>query len=226
MRVDNKLYKNQGIHVISSIFTVVDGVTKVLLIKRKNEPYKEKWALVGGALYNNESLEEGMNREILEKTNLKNVTLYQNGTFDEKDKIPKVDFRMVAVSYLGIVNSSNVEIIKENINTLDVKWFDIRKVPSLAFSHDEILKNNFRKLKELICLTDILKVLLPDEFTMPELQKLYEGILEKEFDRRNFRKKILSLDIIEDTKKEISINGKKPSKLYRFKKNIIQKKIF
>ena len=69
-------------------------------------------------------------------------------------------------------------------------------------------------------------MLLPDEFTMPELQKLYEGILEKEFDRRNFRKKILSLDIIEDTKKEISINGKKPSKLYRFKKNIIQKKIF
>ena len=136
MRVDNKLYKNQGIHVISSIFTVVDGVTKVLLIKRKNEPYKEKWALVGGALYNNESLEEGMNREILEKTNLKNVTLYQNGTFDEKDKIPKVDFRMVAVSYLGIVNSSNVEIIKENINTLDVKWFYIIKLHSLDFSHD------------------------------------------------------------------------------------------
>ena len=75
MRVDNKLYENQGIHVISSIFTIEDGTAKVLLIKRKNEPYINQWALVGGALYNNETLEDGVRREIFEKSGIKNINL-------------------------------------------------------------------------------------------------------------------------------------------------------
>ena len=226
MKVENKLYKNQGIHVISSIFTVEDGTAKVLLIKRKNEPYINNWALVGGALYNNESLEDGVKREIFEKSGIKDVTLYQYGVFDEKDKTPTINMRMIAIGYLGLVDSCKVEIIKENLNTKDACFVDIKNVPKLAFLHNEMLDMAIEKLRELIVRSDILKVLLAKEFTMPELQKLYEGILAKTFDRRNFRKKILSLNIVDDTKKEISINGNKPSKLYRFKERIESKKVF
>lgn len=226
MRVDNKLYQNQGIHVISSIFTIENGVTKVLLIKRKNEPYKDSWALVGGALYNSEPLEEGMKREIYEKSGLKDIKLYEYGVFDEIGKTPTINMRMIAVGYLGLVDINKVNIIKENINTKDADWFDINNVPNLAFLHNDMLKRAIETLRELILQSDILKVLLPNEFTMPELQKIFEGILGRSFDRRNFRKKILSLGIVDDTKKEVSINGNKPSKLYRFKKNLEKKKVF
>ncbi len=226
MRVGNERYKNQGIHVISAIFTVEGNHIKVLLIKRKNEPYKEKWALVGGALYNNEQLEDGVRREIFEKTGIKDVELYQYGVFDELGKTEDIPMRMVAIPYLGLIDGKKTKIIKENRNTVDVAWFDINKVPDLAFSHNEILNKEIEKLRELILESNILKVLLPKEFTMPQLQSIYEGILNKTFDRRNFRKKILSLNIIDDTNKEISLNGNKPSKLYRFKDVIEDKKIF
>lgn len=226
MRVDNKLYKNQGIHVISSIFTIENGITKVLLIKRKNNPYKDKWALVGGALYNNETIIEGMQREIFEKTGLKDVSLYQYGVFDEIGKTPSIDMRMIAVGYLGLIDSSKVDILKESTNTKDYDWVDISLVPDLAFTHNEMLNDAIEKLKELIINSDILKVLLPKEFTMPELQKIFEGILSKTYDRRNFRKKILSLGIVDDINKEISINGNKPSKLYRFKQKLEKKRLF
>ena len=226
MRVGNERYKNQGIHVISAIFTVEGNHIKVLLIKRKNEPYKEKWALVGGALYNNEQLEDGVRREIFEKTGIKDVKLYQYGVFDELGKTEDIPMRMVAIAYLGLIDGKKTNIIKENRNTVDVAWFDIDKVPDLAFSHNEILNKEIEKLRELILESNILKVLLPKEFTMPQLQSIYEGILNKTFDRRNFRKKILSLNIIDDTNKEISLNGNKPSKLYRFKDVIEDKKIF
>lgn len=226
MRVGNERYKNQGIHVISAIFTVEGNHIKVLLIKRKNEPYKEKWALVGGALYNNEQLEDGVRREIFEKTGIKDVELYQYGVFDELGKTEDIPMRMVAIAYLGLIDGKKTKIIKENRSTVDVAWFDISKVPDLAFSHNEILNKEIEKLRELILESNILKVLLPKEFTMPQLQSIYEGILNKTFDRRNFRKKILSLNIIDDTNKEISLNGNKPSKLYRFKDVIEDKKIF
>ena len=226
MRVENKLYKNQGIHVISSIFTIENGIVKVLLVKRRNEPFKDYWALVGGALYNNESIEDGIKREIFEKSGLEDVKLHEVGVFDELGRTPTINMRMIAVTYLGLVDSSKVQIIKENVNTKDVAWFNIKSVPNLAFGHNEILNKALEKLKDLIVLSDILKALLPNEFTMPELQKIYEGILDKTFDRRNFRKKILSLNIVDDTNNEVSINGKKPSKLYKFKDKIEIKKVF
>ena len=226
MRVENELYKNQGIHVINAIFTVDEGRAKVLLVRRKNEPYKDMWALVGGALYNNETLENGTRREIKEKTGINDLDIYQFGVFDEKDKTPTINMRMVAITYLGIIDCKHTNILKESRNTKDVEWFDIKNIPELAFTHNEILSKAIEKLRELIVQSNILKALLPVEFTMPELQKLYESILNKEFDRRNFRKKILSLNIVKEINKEINLNGKRPAKLYRFKKEIKNKKVF
>lgn len=226
MRVENKLYENQGIHVISSIFTVDNGKVKVLLVKRNNEPYKDYWALVGGALYNNESIDNGIRREIYEKSGIKDVVLYESGVFDEIGKTPTINMRMIALGFLGLVDKEKVNLSNENLNAYDLDWFNINDVPNLAFLHNDMIKASLENLRELIIQSDILKVLLPNEFTMPELQNIFEAILGKRFDRRNFRKKILSLNIVDDTKKEISINGNKPSKLYKFKKNLEKKKVF
>ncbi len=224
MRKTNALYKNQGIHVITAIFTVELGVTKVLLVKRKNEPYKGDWILTGGALYNNEDLEAGAKREIFEKTGIKDIEIEQFKAFGDVNRSPVM--RMVAVAYIGVIDSSRVKLIRETINTSNADWFPIDKIPGLGFDHEEILKEALIYLQSKIVSTDILKALFPNEFTIPEIQKTYEAILNKKFDRRNFRKKLLSLDLIEDTNKTGRFEGKKPAKLYKFKDVIESKKVF
>lgn len=216
MRKDNPLYKEQGIHVITAIFTVEKGNTKVLLIRRKNEPYKDMWALVGGALYNNEELEIGAKREIYEKTGIDNINIYFSGIFSKVDRSPVM--RMVAVSYIGIIDFDKVSVLKETLNTVDAAWFDISEVPELAYDHNDILNTGVNSLKEKIHNSDILRSLFPNGFTIPEIQKTYETILNHKLDRRNFRKKILSNNLIEDTNKEIRFDGVKPAKLYKFRK--------
>ena len=224
MKKNNALYKNQGIHVITAIFTVEFGITKVLLVKRKNEPYKGDWILTGGALYNNEDLEDGAKREIFEKSGITDISIEQFKAFGKVDRSPVM--RMVAIAYIGVIDSSRVKIIRETNNTSNADWFPIDKIPGLGFDHEEILKEALLYLQIKIVTTDILKALFPNEFTIPEIQKTYEAILNKKFDRRNFRKKLLSLDLIEDTNKTGKFEGKKPAKLYKFKDTIESKKVF
>lgn len=223
MRVGYSLYKNQGIHTIVSIFTVEKGTIKVLLIKRTNEPFKGMWGLVGGALYNNESLDECVKREIFEKTGLTDVKVYQSSIFDRIDRSPSM--RMIAISYVGIVDSSKVHVLKKTLKTDNADWVPIDRVRELAYDHNEILKSATETLKKLIVSSDILKNLFPKGFTIPEVQKTYEAILGKTFDRRNFRKKLLSLGIIEDTNKYIIFEGKKPAKVYKFSNKNIDKNV-
>lgn len=217
MQVNNPLYKNQGIHFISSIFTVDKGVVKVLLIRRKNEPFKDKWALVGGALYNNETLEECAKRELKEKTGLANIELSLCNIFSKVNRSPVM--RMVAVSYLGVVDIDKVNVLKETLKTSNADWFSINNIPKLAYDHNEILNDSLEKLKLEISNSNILKSLFPNGFTIPELQKTYESILGKTFDRRNFRRKLLSLDLIVDTNKTVKFDGNKPAKVYEFNDN-------
>ncbi len=224
MKKSNSLYKNQGIHVITAIFTVEQGVTKVLLVKRKNEPYKGDWTLTGGALYNNEDLDTGAKREIFEKTGIEDIEIEQFKTFGKVDRSSVM--RMVAVAYIGVIDSSRVKVLRETINTSNADWFSIDKIPGLGFDHEEILEEALNYLRSKIVSTDILKALFPHEFTIPEIQKTYEAILNKKFDRRNFRKKLLSLKLIEDTKKTGKFEGKKPAKLYKFKKSIKNQNVF
>ena len=197
MQINNPLYKNQGIHVICSIFTVEMGITKVLLIKRKNEPYKNMWALVGGALYNNEDLLDGMKREIFEKTGIKNIDIYLSGVFGKKNRTENI--RMVAISYIGVIDSERVNILTNTLKTSNASWYPINQVPKLAYDHNEILNEAVECLKKKIIETNILKSLFPNGFVIPEIQKTYESILNVKFDRRNFRKKIVKLNIIEET---------------------------
>ena len=224
MRVNNELYKKQGLHVIASIFTVEKGVTKVLLIKRKNEPFKDAWALVGGALYNNEDLLDGLKREIKEKAGIEDIDIQFSNVFGKVDRSPVM--RMVAITYIGVINSEKVLILKETLKTSDADWFAIDRIPRLAYDHEEILKQALETLKQKILDTDILKSLFVSEFTIPEIQKCYESILGIKIDRRNFRKKLLSMDLIEDTNKTEIFEGTKPAKLYKFKSKKIKKRVF
>lgn len=215
MQVNNPLYKNQGIHLISTIFTVEKGITKVLLIKRSNEPFKDYWALPGGALYNNENINDGLKRELREKTGIENIKLDMVNVYGKLDRSPVM--RMVAISYMGVIDSNRVNILKETLKTSNADWFNINDIPMLAYDHNEILNDSIDKLKSKIFETDILKNLFNEEFTLPELQKVYETILNKSFDRRNFRKKLINDGVIIDTNKVINFEGKKPAKLYKFK---------
>ena len=224
MDVKNKLYKGQGIHVIVSLFTVEQGITKVLLIKRKNEPFAGDWVLTGGALYNNEDLEAGAIRELKEKTGIENVSIKQFKSFGKVDRSPVM--RMVAVAFIGIIDSKRVNVLRETRNTSNADWFPIDKIPPLGFDHEEILHDALIELQNEIVKSNILRSLFPEGVTLPELQMTYEAILNKKFDRRNFRKRILSLDLLEDTNRLGKFGGIKPAKIYEFKKIVEDKDIF
>jgi len=224
MEIKNPLYQNQGIHVVSSIFTVDKGVCKVLLIQRKNEPFMGKWALVGGALYNNEELDQGMLREIKEKTNIMDIHLIPSKNYSKVDRSPLM--RMIAISYIGIIDIKNANLITDTLKTKNAMWFSIDDIPELAYDYNEILNDAIELLKTKIVSSNILKYLYPDGFTLPEIQKVYEAILNKELDRRNFRKKMLSLGFIKDTNKLVKFEGNKPAKLYKFKNKIENKNVF
>ncbi len=224
MDVKNKRYKGQGIHVITAIFTVEQGITKVLLIKRKNEPFLGDWVLTGGALYNDEDLEDGARREIFDKTGITDIDITQFKTFGRVDRSPVM--RMIAVGFFGVIDSKRVKVLRETESTTNADWFPIDKIPPLGYDHEEILTEALKELQKRIVNSNILKSLFPDGVTMPELQKVYEAILNKKFDRRNFRKKMLSLNLIEDTNKSEQFEGNRPAKIYKFKKKIEDKNIF
>ena len=219
MDINNPLYKNQGIHVVCVLFTVKDGNVKILLAKRSNKPYVDTWMLPSGAAYNNEDCETAMSRELLEKTGISGVYLEQFHVFSNPKRSPLM--RMIAVCYIGIIDSDKLKITKKTEKTQDVEWFNLEEVPTeLAYDHKEILLEAIEYIKKKIMRTNIVKTLLPEYFTLPELQKVYEAILNKKFDRRNFRKKFLKLNLIEDVGLKGENNGHRPAILYKFIDNI------
>lgn len=224
MELKNPLYKNIGVHVINTIFTIDKGEIKVLLIKRTNEPYKDLWALPGGAMYNNELILDAAKRELKEKTNITDIDLTFASLNDSLTRSPLQ--RMLAFIFIGLVDIDKVNILKNTTKTSDAEWFKITEVPDLAYDHNNLLTQAIESLKEMIASSNILKKLYPNGFTIPELHKVYENILNIEIDRRNFRKKLLSQEIIIDTNETVNFEGKKPAKKYRFNDHISNKKLF
>ena len=224
MELNNPLYKNIGTHVICPIFTIDKGEVKVLLVKRNNEPYKGYWALPGGAMYNDERIKDGILRELKEKVGIDNIELTLYGVFDQIDRSPLK--RMIALTYIGVLDIEKVELLKETPKASEISWVELDRVPELAYDFNEILKAGIEELKEEIVKTDILKSLFPNGFTLPELHNVYTSILGIEVDRRNFRKKMINLNLIKDTNKTIVYKGKKPAKLYVFNELKEEKSIF
>ena len=189
-----------------------DGVTiRVLLIQRGLEPYKGKWALPGGFMNMDETAEQCAARELEEETGLKNTTVEQFYTFSEVGRDPRE--RVITVAHFALVRLAEVR----GGDDADVaRWFGLDEIPSLAFDHDRILRMALNRLKERICFKPIGFELLPEVFTMTELQNLYEAILEVKFDRRNFYNKMLKLGILSEAEpRPANATNRTPNK-YRF----------
>ena len=207
-----------------SIFSVFDGELKVLLLIKKTEPYKGYWILPGNLLRCDETIENNITDAVYDLTGLTNVYIEQTYSFSALDRNP--DYRLIAISHIGLVDSTTVEIKREERENVESEWFKITDLPKLAFDHEMILNKNIKYLYSKIINSNILKILFPSDFTLPELQKVYEQVLDKPLDRRNFRKKFIALDLVEDTlEKNTGFNGR-PAKLYRFKDDIKERNLF
>ena len=201
------------IEVFLNIFTVDDEKLKILLLKKEGSV---AWRLPSRLLKIDESLESSA-AKICNKFKIKGDYLKECHTFSEVNR--NKDRRTIAVSYMTIIN-------KYNLNDYDFEYqlFDINNIPKMAFDHGDIIKNAIFELKcELLNLNN-LKILFPADFTMPELQKICEEILDEKIDRRNFRKKMLPL--VEDTNESNEATLGRPAKLYRFSDKNLERSLF
>ncbi|APZ45939.1 DNA mismatch repair protein MutT [Polaribacter reichenbachii] len=194
------------------IFGFDDEDLKVLLIRRDFEPEKGKWSLMGGFLKKEETLDDAASRVLFKLTGMHNIYMEQLYSFSEVDRDP-VD-RTISTSYYAIVNIEKHN--KELIQNYNAKWFSLSKVPDLIFDHNIILKKAVRRLRRRTSINPIGFELLPEKFTMRQLQKLYEAILDKKLDKRNFINKINSMDILVKLKEKDMSSSTKGSFLYQF----------
>lgn len=197
-----------------------EGIS-VLLIKRKYAPFKNLWAIPGGFVLDDESLEEAVVRELQEETGITVTYLEQLYTFGDVNRDPRK--RVVSVAYFAIVKSSQFRQLKASTDAEEAKWFSIEQLPKLAFDHKQILAVAIERIRTKIRYEPIGFELLDKKFAFADLEKLYISLLGRDIDRRNFSKKILSLDVLEETGEHAKSDGKgRPSKIYRFNKKRYQ----
>jgi len=194
------------------IFTIRQDELKVLLIKRASPPHQGEWALPGGFINLDESLEEGARRELEEETGVSGVYLEQLYTFGQPDRDPRE--RVITVAYYALIPSDKIEI-RAATDAEGVGWFGMEELPALAFDHQEILDVAHERLVAKLDYSTIAFQFMPKDFTLTELQQVYELILRDPVDKRNFRKRILSLNLITETGKERKTGAHRPAKLYR-----------
>lgn len=204
---------NNKIEIPIVIFSVNQGNLRVLLFKNENEPYKGYWKLPTDILESNQNINEKPLQIIREKTGISNAVINQANVYYDMSTI--LNENVVHISYLALANTVDVLYKREKVEGSENDWFDADKLPKICFNHQQIIDNALTMLRDKLSVSNEMKALFPNDFTLPEIQKVCEQILKKEFDRRNFRKKIITL--LEDTgEKYIGKNGR-PAKLYRFK---------
>ncbi|MDY6777302.1 MAG: NUDIX domain-containing protein [Candidatus Nanohaloarchaea archaeon] len=191
------------------IFTVKDDDLKVLLVERDHDPFEGYWALPGGFIDMEESLETAAERVLEDKTGVTDVYLEQLYTFGDPDRDPRT--RVITVGYFALVHADAVEIGEEE----RAAWHSAYDLPELAFDHADILEYAVKRLRWKLEYTTAVFSLLPDRFTMSDLQHAYEIVFDREFDKRNFRKKIKKLDLVEYTGEKTEGVSHRPAKLYR-----------
>lgn len=186
---------------------------RVLLIQRELEPFRGAWALPGGFVRVEESLEAAARRELKEETGLDRVFLEQLYTFGEPGRDPRE--RVVSVAYYALVNL-NEQKLEAATDARSAAWFSMADLPKLAFDHDRILQTGLARLKGKLVYEPIGFELLPAKFTLSQLQRLYEIVLERPLDKRNFRKKILSMGLLVDLDEIQQDVAHRAARLYRF----------
>lgn len=186
---------------------------QVLLIERGIEPFKGRWAFPGGFLNPDETAEEGALRELQEETGLTGAYIEQFHTFTDPHRDSRE--RVITIAYYALVR---LQEVRGGDDAARAQWFALDEVPQLAFDHDRILREAMKRLRERIHFKPVGFELLPEKFTMKELQALYESILDVKFDRRNFSKKMLHFDLLTELGETVNPSAKREAKLYSFNK--------
>jgi 8-oxo-dGTP diphosphatase len=187
----------------------------VLLIKRRNEPFQKMWALPGGLVLTDESLDDAVNRELKEEAGIDVNYLEQLYTFGAPDRDPRN--HAVSVSYFGLVRPQDFQLVAQT-DAEDVAWFNIKKLPKLAFDHKKIIDTAIKRLRGKITYEPVGFELLDKEFPFSDLEKLYQTLLDQDIDRRNFKKKIMALGILEELDETIQRKAGRPARLFKFNK--------
>ena len=198
------------------ILTIAGNELKVLLIRRGVEPFRNCWALPGGFVDMSESLEDAAARELREEAGVENVYLEQLYTFGGLDRDPRG--RVISVVYFALIDAEGQHVAAAS-DAKDAAWHSVSNPPRLAFDHAEVLKYTVARLRNKLEWTTVGYELLPKRFTLSQLQRVYEIILERSIDKRNFRKKVLAqgqLRELEETRKD---GAHRPAKLYSFRKS-------
>jgi 8-oxo-dGTP diphosphatase len=203
------------------LFAYQDGKLTVLLIRRTHDPFGGKWALPGGFVGEQEDLYDAAARELQEETNVSNVYLEQLFTFGQPDRDPRA--RVITVAYFALLSADEVaeQRIRSGSDAGEARWWSIYDLPELAFDHERILDYALQRLRWKLEWTALGFLLLPKEFTLSELQRVYETVLSEDLDKRNFRRKILSAGVLEETG-NMRAGDHRPAKLYSFSAEAIE----
>lgn len=214
---DPTKYERPSVTVDVVIFTVRDKDLKVLLIQRKYWPCEGMWAIPGGFVRMDETLEEAARRELAEETGVEDVYLEQLYTFGDPGRDPRT--RVITVAYFALVGADRVHP-RAATDAANVGWFSAYDPPSLAFDHADILRYAIQRLRYKLEYTAVGFELLPGHFTLGELQRTYEIILREKLDKRNFRRKVLEAEVLEET--TLWREGDhRPARLYRFRDDAV-----
>lgn len=220
----NKKDYNQLLETLIGIFTVDKGKIKILLMHKKTEPYKGYWVLPGSLLSNNETLEDNITDVVCDTLGLPTMYIEQCYTFSNLNRDP--DNRVVAISFIGLIDNITLVLKKQERDEIELAWFEINSIPKTGYDHDKIINKLVEYLKKRIINSNILKILFPSDFTLPELQRVYEQVLNTEIDRRNFRKKLVNLGYVIDTGDVNEGYMGRPAKLYRFNDELEERNLF
>src|SRR5712691_9010622 len=210
---DASRYERPSVTVDVVMMSLRQRDLQVLLVKRRSWPYEDMWAIPGGFVNIDETLEAAAKRELQEETGLQDVYLEQLYTFGDPGRDPRT--RVITVVYFALLDSERLQV-KAASDAADVEWFSVDNLPPLAFDHSKILQYALERLRGKLGYTTIAFSLLPEQFTLRELQRVYEIILHRKLDKRNFRKKILATGILEDTGDKKMEGTHRPARLYRF----------
>jgi 8-oxo-dGTP diphosphatase len=215
---DPSQFERPSVTVDIVIFSLIEEDLKVLLIQRKNWPFAGMWALPGGFVRMDESLEDAATRELAEETGVRDVYCEQLYTFGEPGRDPRT--RVITVAYFALVPATAISH-EAGTDAAATSWFSMNALPELAFDHRDILDYALQRLRYKLEYTMVGFELLPDTFTLSELQHAYELILDEALDKRNFRRKILSAEILQYTGKKKHEGEGRPARLYRYRENAV-----
>lgn len=194
------------------IFTIQSGELRILLVKRGIPPFENQFAIPGGFVLENEGLDEAALRELREETGVADVYLEQLYSFGDPGRDPRG--RVISVAYFALIAADRAPLIAGS-DAAEARWWPMGRLPALAFDHAKILEYSLQRLRNKLEYTTVGFQLLPSRFSLTELQEVYEAILDKKLDKRNFRRKLALLKILRPTR-EFRHAGRRPARLYEF----------